>query len=370
MNLSVPPRQSHGQSWATNQGSKEGGTQGKPQPLVPIQKISQAQMEDRRKKGLCYTCDSKWVWGHVCSVPKLFLIEAIQEDVNTNIGELPQEEDDLGEFFLEEFPEISLNAIIGTPSPKTMRLVGIVQFHSLTILIDSGSTHNFLDVKFAASLGFKPLQGEEISVRVANGQKVFSPGSCKAVSIKLQGFSFQTDLFILSLVGCDMVLGIQWLQTLGPILWDFAALKMQFSFQGQQYVLQGIQQGPQVNMVNADTFKFPRAESKGVLLQLMATEPLLHSNPPAVHGPVQDLLQQFEDIFREPKGLPPLRSHDHAIPLQDGVTPVSVRPYRYPFYQKEEIEKIVKDLLKSGVIRPSHSPFSSPVLLVRKTDGT
>jgi hypothetical protein len=135
-------------------------------------------------------------------------------------------------------------------------------------------------------------------------------------------------------------------------------------------VLQGIQQGPQVNMVEADTFKFPRAESKGVLLQLMATEPLLHSNPPAVHGPVQDLLQQFEDIFREPKGLPPLRSHDHAIPLQDGVTPVSVRPYRYPFYQKEEIEKIVKDLLKSGVIRPSHSPFSSPVLLVRKTDGT
>jgi hypothetical protein len=51
MNLSVPPRQSHGQSWAANQGSKEGGTQGKPQPLVPIQKISQAQMEDRRKKG-------------------------------------------------------------------------------------------------------------------------------------------------------------------------------------------------------------------------------------------------------------------------------------------------------------------------------
>jgi hypothetical protein len=87
-----------------------------------------------------------------------------------------------------------------------------------------------------------------------------------------------------------MVLGIQWLQTLGPILWDFAALKMQFSFQGQQYVLQGIQQGPQVNMVEADTFKFPRAKSKGVLLQLVATEPLLTSKPPAVHGPVQDLL--------------------------------------------------------------------------------
>jgi hypothetical protein len=240
MNMSTQPRQPNSQSWAATQGGKERGNQGKTQPLVPIQKITQFQMEDRRKKGLCYTCDSKWVRGHVCSVPKLFLIEAVPEDSNTGSGELPQEEVDPSDFFFEEFLEISLNAIIGTPSPKTMRLVGIVQFHSLTILIDSGSTHNFLDVKFATSLGFKPLQGDVISVRVANGQKVSSPGSCKAVSVKLQGFSFQTNLFILLVAGCDMVLGIQWLQTLGPILWDFAELKIQFSFQSQKYVLQGI----------------------------------------------------------------------------------------------------------------------------------
>jgi hypothetical protein len=49
---------------------------------------------------------------------------------------------------------------------------------------------------------------------------------------------------------------------------------------------------------------------------------------------------------------------------------MSVRPYPYPFYQKEEIERIVKELLDSRVIRPSNSPFSSSVLLVRKADGT
>jgi hypothetical protein len=44
----------------------------------------------------------------------------------------------------------------------------------------------------------------------------------------MQGLVFRTDLFILPLAGCDVVLGIQWLRTLGPILWDFTKLQMEF----------------------------------------------------------------------------------------------------------------------------------------------
>jgi hypothetical protein len=75
-------------------------------------------------------------------------------------------------------------------------------------------------------------------------------------------------------------------------------------------------------------------------------------------------------VFEEPKGLPPIRSHDHIILLKEDATPVCVRPYRYPYFQKTEIEKIIRELLQSGVIRPSQSPFSSHVLLVRKGDGS
>lgn len=82
------------------------------------------------------------------------------------------------------------------------------------------------------------------------------------------------------------------------------------------------------------------------------------------------MLSEYKKVFAERMGLPPKRAFDHPINLKEGTAPLSVQPYRYPYYQKTKIEKIVQDLLAYGVLRPSQSPFSSPVLLVKKTDGS
>ena len=84
---------------------------------------------------------------------------------------------------------------------------------------------------------------------------------------------------------------------------------------------------------------------------------------------VQQLLKRYAKAFEEPTQLPPHRSVDHHIHLEAGAQLVSIRPYKYPQFQKEKIEKLVEEMLQSGVIRESHSAFSSPVLLVRKKDG-
>jgi len=82
------------------------------------------------------------------------------------------------------------------------------------------------------------------------------------------------------------------------------------------------------------------------------------------------LLAEYQDLFIEPKSLPPRRSLDHSIPLIPQAKPVNIRSYRYPPKLKTEIERLVKDMLSQSIIRPSRSPFASPILLVKKKDGT
>ena len=76
-------------------------------------------------------------------------------------------------------------------------------------------------------------------------------------------------------------------------------------------------------------------------------------------------------IFEEPTKLPPFRDHhNHKITLMEGSNPVNQRPYRYVVYQKNEIDKMVQELLKAGTVQPSSSPYASPVVLVKKKDST
>jgi hypothetical protein len=82
------------------------------------------------------------------------------------------------------------------------------------------------------------------------------------------------------------------------------------------------------------------------------------------------LLQDFDDVFAMPTGLPPPRRHNHRIHLLPQMAPVAVRPYHYPQLVKDELERQCQDMLQQGIIRPSTSAFSSPVLLVKKHDGT
>ena len=85
---------------------------------------------------------------------------------------------------------------------------------------------------------------------------------------------------------------------------------------------------------------------------------------------IKTLIAKNIFLFQPPTTLPPSRPIDHTINLLPNSAPVNVRPYRYPYFQKKEIEEQVATMLAKGFIQPSSSPLSSPVLLVKKKDGS
>lgn len=82
------------------------------------------------------------------------------------------------------------------------------------------------------------------------------------------------------------------------------------------------------------------------------------------------LLAEYEDLFVEPHSLPPKRTLNHSINLKPNLEPINVRSYRYPPHQKNEIERMVKEMLQQSLIRPSQSLYAFVVLLVKKKDGS
>jgi hypothetical protein len=98
----------------------------------------------------------------------------------------------------------------------------------------------------------------------------------------------------------------------------------------------------------------------------IVTEEQTASTPQAV----TDLLKSYQDVFQDPKQLPPQMSYDHAISLLPMSISVNYKPYHYSPQHKSEIEKQVQELLQAGLITHSHNPFASLVLLVNKKDGS
>jgi hypothetical protein len=221
----------------------------------------------------------------------LFIIELIHD------GESPVDSDGVD-------PMISIHTLTGIVprSGRTMNVTVIINAVALTTLLDSGSTDNFIDTNAAAhaSLGLMPCRS--LRVAVANSDRISNPGGCRDVSISIDGEVSSIDCYGLALGAYDMVFRVQWLESLGLILWDFGWHTMAF-----------VRNGHHVLWQTPDT---------------LPAHPVLMV---ADADLMEDLLSTFSNLFIEPTGLPPQQDRYHEIRLLLGILPVAVRPYRYAY---------------------------------------
>ncbi|XP_071924950.1 uncharacterized protein [Coffea arabica] len=335
-----------------------------------FKKITATEYNHRREKGLCYRCAEPYTLGHVCKQAHAHLLLA-DEDEDMEKGREPEEEvfcDCINGGLAGEHIEVSIHALAGGARHKTIRLRGHVKGRQVTALIDSGSTHCFLDEQLAKELKLC-TQGPTLIVNVANGEKVDSKGLDKPMQWEMQGHQFQHIFNTLRLGGCDMILGVDWLAKHSPIEFNFMELSMKILKGKQEIILIGDDSSTKLEILKGGRLaKWLRKQEYGVVAQLVTVGK--EERPGQIPIEINYVLDQYKDVFEEPKGMPPTRSHDHQIVLKEGARPFQVRPYRCPYVQKSEIEKLVKEMLELGIIQPSSSPFASPVLLVKKKDGT
>ncbi|CAO1939527.1 unnamed protein product [Urochloa humidicola] len=310
----------------------------------------------RRARGLCDKCAEKWRPGHQCApsvqlhaVQELLELFAVDSSmVDHSVSEADTTPNPTEQLFLA----LSKEAVTGVEGPRTMKLVGSIQGHNMLVLVDSGSSHTFLSQDLADRLqGVQPL-AETIQVQVANGQLILCKSHIPAGSWSLQGHSFSSDLKVLPLQHFDCILGMDWLELFSPMKVHWKLKWMSIPYEGGSVLLQGLLPDmPEELIVQVRSVIDTDLEDK-------------------LHPDIAILLQEFQPLFAPISGLPPIRACDHSIPLVQGAKPVYIRPYRYPPALKDEIEKQVQDLLDKGIIQHSNSPFSSPMLLVKKKDGS
>jgi len=79
------------------------------------------------------------------------------------------------------------------------------------------------------------------------------------------------------------------------------------------------------------------------------------------------LLESFTDLFTTKPGKTNLESHQIQLTTDE---PIRVRPYTVPYSQRKVIQDEVQAMLREDIIEPSNSPYSSPIVLVKKKDGS
>ncbi|XP_058740982.1 uncharacterized protein LOC131613320 [Vicia villosa] len=339
-----------------NQG---GGDKGKGRRLDP------AELEERSEKGLCFKCGDKWNREHVCKFKHMSL--KLCEDSS---GE-ESEEELLGETQLtveekvEELQtlQLSMQSRDGFTSNKSFKVWVEVKGKKLLTLIDSGATSNFIDSKVAAEIDVRMVETPTYVIEVGNGEKVRNQGVCEVLEFNVQGVNFSQHFFMMELGGTELVLGMDSLASPGKIEANFGELSLKWGKMDQTYE---IKEDPAL-CVRQSTWKamVKNLMDEGVGFYVQSME-LGAESETGGQEEWEELLKPYEVLFNLPSGLPPMRAHDHAIRLKPDAAIPNLRPYRYPFYQKNEIERIVKDMLQAGIVRHKTSPFSSPVLLVKK----
>jgi hypothetical protein len=106
-------------------------------------------------------------------------------------------------------------------TPQTLKIEGYIKKKKVIVLIDSGSTHNFIHYKLANALNLFVYPTPEFQVMIADGGTINFSRKCNKINITMGEYVMNSPMIAIPMGGVDVVLGIQWLQSLGIVAFNF-----------------------------------------------------------------------------------------------------------------------------------------------------
>lgn len=287
-----------------------------------------------------------------------------------------------------EVPEL----YAASTSSKVIKLVAKVRGDTVTVLVDSGASHDYVATHLVTKLSLPTVEGEAMTVRLGDGHQVDASLLVPRLTYRVKSFKDARPFRVTTLAGYDLILGKPWLTQFNPsINWVSNTIKLmrgsdKFILAPPSYELES--DDSHVALINATQLKrHLRAGDEAYLAVLTECktagdseaeptasgekgEPALQHTMPALLPHVKRLLDRFSKVCGPlPKQLPPEREVDHGIELEPGAKAPFAPIYHMSPRELEEVKEQLTHLLEMGFIQPSQSPFGAPVIFVPKKNG-
>jgi hypothetical protein len=145
-----------------------------------------------------------------------------------------------GEMCIMSLLQLGQLGKLGSERPQSIQLKGAVGGVPVVILVDSGATHNFVDKRLVQKMSWAVDNSTSMSIKLGDGTKAQSIGVCPDLNIEVGEVQLAIRAHLFDLGGVDIVLGVDWLRTLGDIIMNWSKHTMSFWHNKVWVTLQGL----------------------------------------------------------------------------------------------------------------------------------
>ncbi|KAD4179502.1 hypothetical protein E3N88_28093 [Mikania micrantha] len=213
-----------------------------------VRSLSRTEWEERRKKGLCFRCGLQYSPTHKCAEGTLRVLLLGEDEYDTVEGtQLLLEDTSTTENVVDTAGTCLAMELHGeiadSGGAKTLRFEGSLNDIPVSLLVDSGASHNFISRRLVLALGLTSVEFSGIRIKLGDSHIVFVTQRCLNISVKIGTYSFFLNALVFDMGSLDLILGMEWLKSLGVVVHDWQQASMTFIHQGMEIQLKGLATG-------------------------------------------------------------------------------------------------------------------------------